>query len=241
MMNSRLTELLDKPVIIRTLPEGPSWEPVKGIVFEVRDDAVDILIGDAVLKTVRMAAIVDVVIDEREARSLVLEAPPAHSNYRRARRVLFEAEQARYLGQPEDKVKASAAEAAELLRAVRSSARDHRGVELLLERAHSLSTGRRDYEIEPEVTSGDVRNHNYEWAKERSKKLDEALRLRRPEDEVAGHVAALARWAGRAMAKYPNHREIKSWFDKAETIRGKLSKDVQRSNRIMDPFVAGRD
>ena len=240
-MKSRLTELLDKPVIIRTVPDSPGWEPVKGTVFEVRDDAVDVLIGDAVLKTVRFAAIIDVAIDVREARSLVLEAPPTHADYQHARRLLFEADEARYLAQPEEKVKASAAQAADLFRAVRSSARDHRGVEQLLERAHALATGRRDYEVESEVTSGDVANHNYEWAKERAQKLDEALRLRRPEDEVAGHIAALARWAGRAMAKYPNHTGLRGWFEKAETIRRKLSEDVRRSNRLTEPFVAGRD
>jgi hypothetical protein len=240
-MKSRLRALLDQPVVIRTVPENPAWEPVRGVVFEVRDDAVDILIGDAVMKTVRFAAIIDVVIDEREARSLVLEAPPDHPAYPRARRLLFEAEQARYLNQPEAQVKAGAAKASELLRELRLSARDHRGVEQMLERAHELATGRRDYEVEPGPTSGDVRNHNYEWAKERAGKLEEALRLRRPEDEVAGHIAALARWAGRAMAKYPNHGELKAWFEKAETIRRKLSEEVRRSNRITEPFVAGRD
>jgi hypothetical protein len=238
-MKQRLESLVDKPVILRTLPEDSRWEPIRGTIFEVRDDAVDVLLGTAVMKTVRLAMIVDVTIDEREARNQVLEEPPSSEAYRFGKRRLFEAEQAQYLSQPAETVRARAAAAAEALRKVRVSEPAHRGVEQMLERAHFLATGRYDYEVDAGATGGELRHHYYRWAKERAQKLDEALRLRRPEDEVAGHVEAIGRYAGRALAKYPNHAELRAWLDRAESIRRKLSEEVRRSNRITEPFSPG--
>jgi hypothetical protein len=237
-MKQRLESLLDKPVILRTVPDDPRWEPVRGTVFEVRDDAVDILIGTCVMKTVRFAAIIDVAIDEREARNTVLEDAPRDAAYRVGKRLLFEADQAQYLQQPVDAVRAKGAEAAAILRKVRAAQPQHVGVEQMLERAHYLATGRYDYETDP-AASGELRNHYYRWAKERMAKLDESMKLRRPEDEIAGHIDAIARYAGRALMKYANHAELRSWFDKAESIRRKLSDDVRKSNKMLEPFVPG--
>jgi hypothetical protein len=239
-MREALTRLLDKPVIIRTVPDDPRWEPTKGIVLEVREDSVDVLTSPSTLKTVRMAAIIDAAIDHRAAQDMILEEPPEHPDYPAAKRKLFEAEQSQLLKQPEATTKALAHEAAFLLRRVRDEHPSHLGTEQMLERAHFLATGAYDYEVEPGVTSGEVDNFNYRWAKERAEKLEEALRRRRPEDEIADHIVRLARYSGRALAKYPAHSELKAWLARAETIRSKLSDEVRRANRITEPFVAGK-
>ena len=240
-MRSTLLRLIDKPVIVRTVPDDPSWKPLTGVVFEVREDAFDLLVGAAVLKTVRLAAVIDVVMDAQAAREMVLEDQPEDPSYPLAKRLLFEAEQAGYLNQPREAVQAKARAAAELLRAVRRVAPRHLGTEQMLERAHLIATGRYDYELEPAVSGGEVDNHNYRWAKSCRERLEEALRLRRPEEDVAGHVAALGRHAGRALAKYPAHAELRAWFDRAEAIRKKLSEGVQRANGLGEALVAGRD
>ncbi len=239
-MREALARLLDKPVIIRTVPDDPRWQPTKGVILEVRADSVDVLTSPSTLKTIRMAAIIDANLDHQAARDMVLEEPPDHADYLPAKRKLFEAEQSQLLNQPEGTTKALAQEAAEFLRRVRKDHSAHLGTEQMLERAHFLATGKYDYEVEPGVTSGEVDNFNYRWAKERSEKLEEALRRRRPEDEIADHIVRLARYAGRAMAKYPAHGELKAWGDRAEAIRGKLSEEVRRANRITEPFVPGK-
>ena len=59
-MRDRLKKLLDRPAIIRTMPDDPSWKPITGIVFEVRDDAVDVMTSSSTMKTVAINRIVDV-------------------------------------------------------------------------------------------------------------------------------------------------------------------------------------
>lgn len=239
-MRERLRRLIDRPVTLRTLPDGPAWKPITGTVFDVRDDAVDVLLGASSLKTVAIAMIVDVAIDERAARGAVLEDALEHADYPRAKRALFEAEESVLLGQPAEASRARAGNACELLRAVRRLHPSHYGVERMLERAHFLARGDYAYEVEPETRSGELANHYYRWAKESAAKLDEGLRLRRPEDEIAGHIAAIAREAGRALAKYPNHADLLAWFARAEAIRKKLSEDVRAAQKLSEPFVAGK-
>ncbi|MFO0569386.1 MAG: hypothetical protein U0263_27250 [Polyangiaceae bacterium] len=236
-MRDRLRSLIDKPVTIRTVPDDPVWKPTSGVVFDVSEDAVDVLIGSSVMKTVRIATIIDVSIDERHARDMLLEDPPEDPSYALGKRKLFEADQAQYLAQPPDRVTAAAAEACGYLRRTRTVAPSHLGTELLLERAHHLATGRWDYECDPSATGGELANHNYRFAKARASKLNEALELRRPEDEVASHVAAIGKWTARALAKYPNHGELRQWRERAESIRKKLSEDVRRANALGEPLV----
>lgn len=239
-MRETLKRMIDRPIIVRTLPDDPNWKPLHGVVFAVHEDAVDLLLAPSVMRTVRFAMIVDVALDAPAARRLALEDPPDHPDYPVAKRELFEAEQAIYLEQPAETALAHARRAVELLHAVRLRHPGHLGCEQLLERAHFLATGRYDYEVEPQVTGGDVPNHHYQRAKEIAAALDQALKLKRPEQEMAGHLLAIARSAGRALAKYPAHAELKAWFEKAEAIRSKLSDEVRRSNGIADSFLPGK-
>jgi hypothetical protein len=236
-MREALEKLIDKPVIIRTLPQEPRWEPTTGMVFAVRDDAVDVQTSSSTMKTIRLAMIVDATLDTRAAAEAVLEDPPAHSDYPAAKVALFEAEQSQLIKQPAEVTRGHAVRAAGLLRGVRKAFPQHLYTEQMLERAHFMATGRYDYEVDSSITTGDVPNHNYRWARERSVQLDEALKIRRSEDEVAGILIHLARYSGRALAKYPAHTGLKAWFDKAETIRKKLSDEIRRSNHIAEPFT----
>ncbi len=236
-MLERLRQLMDRPAIIRTLPDDPAWRPITGLVFEVRDTAVDVMTSPSTMKTVSLARIVDVSLDHRAAQDMILEDPPAHADYQPGKRALFKAEESQLLRQPADTTKQFAAEAAAHFRNVRAAAPNHLWTEQMLERSHFLATGRYDYEQEPGVTGGDVDNFNYRWAKERVAKLDADLKARRPEDEIAGHLVRIARHAGRALAKYPAHAELQAWLARAESIRTKLSDAVRRSNEITEPFT----
>jgi hypothetical protein len=235
-MRDRLLQLMDRPAIIRTLPDDPAWKPITGIVFEVRDTGVDVMTSSSTMKTVSLARIVDVSLDTRAAQDMILEDPPDDPDYQPGKRALFKAEESQLLRQPPEKTRELAAEAAALFRKVRPRAPRHLWTEQMLERSHFLATGKYDYEHEPGVTGGEVDNFNYRWARERVAKLDADLKARRPEDEIAGHLVRIARHAGRALAKYPDHAELRAWLAKAETIRSKLSDEVRRSNQITEPF-----
>lgn len=240
-MRDRLKKLLDRPAIIRTMPDDPSWKPIAGIVFEVRDDAVDVMTSPSTMKTVAINRIVDVSLDTRAAQDTVLEDPPAHGDYQPGKRKLFEAEELQLTRQSADQIKQAAEAAAAHLRKVRAAAPGHLWTEQMLQRAHFIATGKYDYEVDAASTDGDVDNFNYRWAKEYVEKLDNDMKARRPEDDVAASLVRIARYAGRALAKYPNHATLRSWFDKAEKIRTKLSDETRRSNKITEPFVPGRE
>jgi hypothetical protein len=232
---------MDKPVIVRTLPRDESWKPSTGIVFDVHDDSVDLMTSPCTMKTIQLAMIIDVALDHNEAKDTVIEEPPRHSDYQKAKRALFEAEEAQLFKQPAASVQEKARSAEALLRAVRKDFPGHLWTEQMLERAHFLATGRYDYECDENTSSGDVDNFNYQWAKARVDQLDAALKARRPEDEIAGHISRIAKFAGRALAKFPRHADLKAWFEKAEKIRSRLSEDVRKSSKITEPFVPGRD
>jgi len=240
-VRDKLVSYIDKPVIISTVhSEGGKDQPVKGYVFEVGDTSVDVMIDWGIMKTVQIAAIVKVSLDRFTARNTILEDPPEHADYPAAKRALFETEEYVVAQQERASVKAKAEKAEELLKKVHEAHPKHLGTESMLERAHFLATYRYDYAPDESVTEGEVTGLNYRLAKEHFEQMEGAMKQRRPEDEVATHVGYVGMYAGRALANYPNHKELRAWFDKAETIRQKISEKVRKEKDINAPFETGK-
>jgi hypothetical protein len=240
-VKDKLTSYIDKPVIISTIhSEGGKDQPVKGYVFEVGDNSVDVMIDWGIMKTVQIAAIVKVSLDSFTARNTVLEDPPEHEDYPAAKRALFETEEYVVAQQARDSIKAKAEKARELLKKVHEAFPKHLGTESMLERAHFLVTYHYDYAPDESVTEGEVTGLNFRLAKEHMEKMEGAMKVRRPEEEVATHIRYVGMYAGRALANYPNHKEIRAWFDKAESIRQKISEKVRKAKEIDKPFEAGK-
>ena len=47
-------------------------------------------------------------------------------------------------------------------------------------------------------------------------------------------LKCLAIYTARALANYPNHVELKAFFDKAEEVRAGLPDDVQKKNNMSE-------
>jgi hypothetical protein len=225
--------LIDRPVVIRTLKRASPWHLYEGVVFEVLATTVELQTSPVTLETIPLAEIVEVTLDARAARDQVLEAPPAHPDYARAKRRLFQAEQALLFGGP---VATIASDAALFLRRVRRDFVGHEKTARMLERAHFLATGGCDWD-----PWGPVEDHNYRAAKAAAAALKEALEKKRPESEVALHVIAIARSAGRALANHPGSSDLLTWFNGAERVRARLSETLREELGLTKPFVPGRE
>ena len=87
-MRDKLLRLVDQPVSIRTVSDTAVSTSIRGLVFDVGAETVDILIDRAILQTVRISAIVDL------TPGAPGEDAPTHEAYPKAKRLLYDAERA---------------------------------------------------------------------------------------------------------------------------------------------------
>ncbi len=73
------------------------------------------------------------------------------------------------------------------------------------------------------VTSGDISNKEYWYAKFTSQKVDNALKTRQPEGAIKDYLPEAIKAYDAALKTYPNHEDIKKWKEKAVSIQGKIN------------------
>ncbi|MFO0569387.1 MAG: hypothetical protein U0263_27255 [Polyangiaceae bacterium] len=73
------------------------------------------------------------------------------------------------------------------------------------------------------VTSGDQNDKEYWYSKAHAEALDLALKQKQPEGAIKDFLAEAIKVHDAALAKFPNHAEVKAWKEKAETIKSKIN------------------
>jgi hypothetical protein len=77
------------------------------------------------------------------------------------------------------------------------------------------------------VTSGDISNKEYWYAKYASQKVDNALKTRQPEGAIKDYLPEAIKAYDAALATYPNHEDLKKWKEKAVSIQGKINPNAE--------------
>ena len=234
-------DLLSKPVKVRTLCESlprPSEGPV--VVFEIAEGCLVLEKDPGELIVIPWSSVVSIEIDYQAARSDGWhELPDEPGALPDIRRKLFEAERGRLVGLREEKIDELALSAHGSLRWLRLSFPDSKFITKLRERSAAALVGSPDPNTEEEVKGGEVDSMNYRRARDLAAKIKAALAARKSEDKVGLLILGLALHSGNALAKYPNHAELRAWFNEAEALRQKLEPKTLRDYDMESPFVAG--
>jgi len=78
------------------------------------------------------------------------------------------------------------------------------------------------------VTSGDLNNQDYWWAKFDAMMLEIAIKQHQPEGRIAVDLASSMRRLDDLTAKYPKHQEIARWKARAEEVDSKINPNADR-------------
>jgi hypothetical protein len=78
------------------------------------------------------------------------------------------------------------------------------------------------------VTSGDLNNQDYWWAKFDAMMLEIAVKEHQPEGHIAVDLASSIRRLDDLMKKYPNHKEIAKWRARAVDVDSKINPNAPR-------------
>lgn len=79
------------------------------------------------------------------------------------------------------------------------------------------------------VTSGDLDDQDYWWAKFDARMLEDAVRTHQPEGRVAVDVASSIRRLDELAARYPRHAEIAGWRARAKEVAARLDPNALRN------------
>src|SRR5450755_1628092 len=80
------------------------------------------------------------------------------------------------------------------------------------------------------VKSGDLMDRDYWRAKWDSIRLDEAIKERQPEGAILIAVIGQTNLLDELIKKYPNYQDFKTWKAHAESIKGKIDPNANRSD-----------
>ena len=78
------------------------------------------------------------------------------------------------------------------------------------------------------VTSGDLNNQDYWWAKYDAMMLELAIKQHQPEGHIAVDLAGSIRRLEDLSKKYPKHQEIAKWKARAEEVDSKINPNADR-------------
>lgn len=78
------------------------------------------------------------------------------------------------------------------------------------------------------VTSGDLNDQDYWWAKFDVMMLEEAIKTRQPEGRVSIDLASLRRKIETLVQKYPAHEGIQKWKARADDVAERIDEDTDR-------------
>jgi len=78
------------------------------------------------------------------------------------------------------------------------------------------------------VTSGDLNNQDYWWAKYDAMMLELAIKQHQPEGHIAVDLASSIRRLDDLSKKYPKHQEIAKWKARAEEVDSKINPNADR-------------
>ena len=78
------------------------------------------------------------------------------------------------------------------------------------------------------VTSGDLNNQDYWWAKFDAMMLELAIKQHQPEGRIAVDVAISIRRLDDLTKKYPKHQEIAKWKARAMEVESKINPNADR-------------
>ena len=73
------------------------------------------------------------------------------------------------------------------------------------------------------ITSGDISNKEYWYAKFFSTKVDEALKTRQPEGAIKDLLPEAIKAYDELLKTFSNHDDVKKWKEKAASIQGKIN------------------
>jgi len=79
------------------------------------------------------------------------------------------------------------------------------------------------------VTSGDLNNQDYWWAKFDAMMLEMAIKQRQPEGKIAVDLASSIRRLDDLTKQFPKHQEIAKWKARAAEIDAKIDPNADRS------------
>ena len=86
---------------------------------------------------------------------------------------------------------------------------------------HSLYAGLYDDDTK-DVTSGDLADQDYWWAKFDSQMLELALKQKQPEGRIGLNLASSINRLNDLIKKYPKHEDLKKWKVRDEEIQKKI-------------------
>lgn len=78
------------------------------------------------------------------------------------------------------------------------------------------------------VTTGDLNNQDYWWAKYDAMMLELAIKQHQPEGHIAVDLASSIRRLDDLSKKYPKHQEIAKWKARAEEVDSKINPNADR-------------
>jgi hypothetical protein len=78
------------------------------------------------------------------------------------------------------------------------------------------------------LTSGDLNDQDYWWAKYDAMMLELAIKQRQPEGHIAVDLASSIRRLDDLMKKYPKHQEIAKWKARAQQVDAKIDQNANR-------------
>lgn len=79
------------------------------------------------------------------------------------------------------------------------------------------------------VTSGDLNNQDYWWAKFDAMMLEMAIKQRQPEGKIAIDLASSIRRLDDLSKQFPKHQEIAGWKARAAEVDAKIDPNADRS------------
>ena len=90
------------------------------------------------------------------------------------------------------------------------------------------------------VEGGDVNSAEYFWAKALHTGLNEALKMRQPEDKVGQLCGKLLTAVKEALKTYESHTDLLDWQKRGESIKGKIDPKAKAS-QWAGSFPFGKD
>ncbi len=80
-----------------------------------------------------------------------------------------------------------------------------------------------------DVTSGELNNQDYWWAKFDAMMLDLAINEHQPEGRIAVNLASSIKRLDDLAKKFPKHEEIQKWKQHAEEVQSKIDANADRT------------
>ncbi len=80
-----------------------------------------------------------------------------------------------------------------------------------------------------DITTGELANQDYWWAKFDDMMLDLAVKQHQPEGRIDLNLASTTRRLDDLLKKYPKHEELKKFKEHADSIHSKINPDAPRN------------